>query len=126
MKKNELKKVIKEIVRESLMEIFAEMKLESIVENVVRKNVEFSKPVSTRSMAEVLSPEVSQPSRQELSPERKLIMEKIGVDDSAWNTVYADTIDSDNSIITGEEKPELVSEGTLRQAGLLKDYSKFV
>ena len=52
--------------------------------------------------------------------------EKYGIDDNTWEAFYADTVESDNPVLTNEEKPERVSENVLRQSGLYKDYSRHI
>ena len=137
MNEKDLKKVIKQLVRESLTEIFAEMHLESIVEGVIRKR---TRPVKQKSFSSTLQEQVgaientekAQPvqSKEEL---RRVIREKIGVTDTAWEDIYADTITSGNSVLQDRsvdapdsEHPELVTEEVLRANGMLKDYSRFV
>jgi hypothetical protein len=131
VKKSDLKKVVKQLVRESLVEIFAEMRLETIVESAVKKHVSSAPAVAPqrRSITEVLGPDEvpaqPKPSKEEL---RAQMMDKLGIDDAEWRAIYADTADSDNPVLTGDDsgKPELVSESALRQSGLFRDYSKFV
>lgn len=126
MKKSDLKKMIKPLVRECLTEIFAEMKLESIVEGVVQKAAPSRGPSVRDAMGVKPQPQVVQEQRQaEISEEERkdMLKRRLGIDENEWRAMYEGTqpLDEDD---TG--KPELVSESTLRQSGLMKDYSKFV
>jgi hypothetical protein len=124
----QLKQLIKKYVRESLMEIFAEMKLETIVENAVRKEVS-KRPESTR--AAVIPEAVQRPVRPApkapAAPSRREIMERLGIDESTWQTYYADT--EADPIVTGEASDVgvEVSESALDRLGVFdKDWSAFV
>lgn len=124
MNKKQLKTMIREMVKESLLEIFAEMKLETIVEHEVRKQKELNIiPERTNKINKVT--QSSQPSRAEL---KQTLKEAIGISDDLYSDIYSDTVGSENPLLNGteNEKPELVSEDTLRQCGLMKDYSRFV
>lgn len=129
MKKSDLKKMIKPLVKECLTEIFAEMHLETIVEGVVNKR--HKKPHNSRhslnGLPSVLEEAPSQPPEISAEEKKAMIMEKLGIDDQVWSNIYSDTADSENPVLTGEDKPELVSERDLQSSGLLKeDYSKFL
>jgi hypothetical protein len=129
MKSAELKKLIKPLIRECLTEIFAEIQLEKIVEGVIAEQMK-ARPRSSKSFSEEVLVEHKEPVRQEpTSEERKeMMMERLGISEQEWRTMYSDTAESDNPILSGDDsdKPELVSENVLRQSGLYKDYSKFV
>jgi hypothetical protein len=127
----DLKKIIKPLIKECLLEIFAEMKLESIVENVVQKHQ------SNYSIAEqVIERPMVKPAKK--SVDKRSLMKAIGVDESTWANIYDDTLNSGNQILSEAgrnsapksemtfDDTELVSESILEQAGLLKDYSKFI
>jgi hypothetical protein len=127
----DLKKIIKPLIRECLLELFLEMKLESIVEGVVQKQQGTVQAVEQKTVQ-------AQPVRRSTANKRSL-MEAIGVDESTWANIYDDTLKYGNSILNERTAPqngvqqqgsfddtELVSESALEQAGLLKDYSRFI
>lgn len=129
----DIKKIIKPLVKECLLELFAEMKLESIVEGVVNKQQLTNQ--STAVIVENRQQQVQQPIRQK--PNKRSLMEAIGVNENTWNDVYADTLKHGNSILKdsgGASTPtapnyddtESVPEAVLENAGLMKDYSRFL
>lgn len=128
MKSQDLKKLIKPIIRECLTEIFAEIQLEKIVEGVIAEQMK-ARPRS-KSFSEEVLVEHKEPVRQEPTPEerKQMMTDRLGISEQEWRTMYSDTAESDNPILSGDDsdKPELVSESVLRQSGLYKDYSKFV
>ena len=129
----DIKKIIKPLVRECLLELFLEMKLENIVENVVRQQQKDNNQESSR----ILVSEAKEiPVIQKNKPNKHSLMEAIGVNENTWNDVYADTLKHGNSILNNKDTTttvapnyddtELVNESVLKQAGLMKDYSRFV
>jgi len=119
MKKTELKKMIKPIIRECLTEIFAEMKLESIIEGVVRKtSTQVPKSISKPIAEQRVVPTVNEKEK------REILKRKLGIDENEWATFYQDTVPTSEK----EEftKPEKATEQQLRDAGLFRDFSKFV
>jgi len=132
MDKKELKKVIKQLVRESLSELFLEMNLETIVEGVVKRSMKqvrpLSRPAPRLSVQEPIMESVRQPidDKEEM---RDRIKKLVGTEDSEWASIYQDTADHGHSVLDGaggDTNPELVSEATLKQAGLIRDFSKFI
>lgn len=133
MNSRDLKKIMKPLIRECLTEIFAEMKLESIVEGVVQK----SSPLRGSSLGATLNSftESETVENQRLTEERvaakveitgaekkDMLKRRLGIDENEWRAMYQGT----EPISDEDDGPELVSESALRQAGLMKDYSKFV
>lgn len=125
MKSKDLKKMIKPLIRECLTEIFAEIQLEKIVKGVMSEQ-SIRKPASRSFTEEVLAESV--PSQVTAENRKRQVMDKLGISEEEWRTMYSDTDESDHPILSGDESdsPELVSENVLRQSGLLKDYSKFL
>lgn len=140
MEKRELKKVIKEMVRDAMTEIFAEIQLESIVKKVVNENKTVSSPRPTRSgpslreasqvpLNESVEPQQARPVQPPAPKfDKDALRAKIGIDEDTWKNIYSDTAESDNPVLTGEQggNPEFVAEEDLVEAGLMKDYSKFI
>lgn len=130
MQKSELKVLIKQLVRESLTEIFAEMRLESIVEGVLKKH-------QSVVLSEDAEEEPIRPTRpkEDSSVKKRRLMEALGGEEM-WNNVYGDIEESNpilsNRSASGAPVPgavdgtEYVKEADLREAGLFKDYSRFV
>jgi len=126
VKSKDLKKMLKPLVRECLTELFAEMKLESIVEGVIKKSSLTRGPSLSEALGRESQSQVVQEQRQvELTTEEKrdMLQKKLGISDDEWRSMYAGTEPLDENDSGG---PELVSESVLHQAGLMKDYSKFV
>jgi hypothetical protein len=128
MKKKDLKRLIKPMIRECLAEIFMEMNLETIVEGVVRRQIKTRPhaPLMTESVIPEAAPAPKPPASSQ--DQKKLMRERLGISEEEWKTMYSDTAESDNPVLTGDDNgnSELVSENALRQSGLYKDYSKFV
>lgn len=142
MDEKALKKIIKQLVRESLTEIFAEMKLENIVETVVSKKVpmrtapapapqpKVAPKLSVREALNMSEETVRQPASQpDAATRRRVMMEKLGVNNDMWKDIYADTASSDNPILEGDQSPqdrEEVPASILESMGLMRDYSKHI
>jgi len=143
MNKASLKKVVKEMVRDSITELFAEMHLESIVKKVVsegsaatRRTPKHRRP-TLREASQVpfdaplpdAPPAPSAPAQASNGLNKEGLRERMNIDEDVWRDIYADTAESDNPVLTGEEgggSVETAPEGELRKAGLMKDYSKFI
>lgn len=135
MDKKDLKNAIKPLVRECLTEIFAEMQLEKIVENVVTKTLpkQREEVVPEFSMKQTASERLPVTKVASSVNKRKLIEEKLGVNDEVWKNIYADTATSANPILESNNNSaenvadtELVPESVLESMGLMKDYSKHI
>jgi len=129
----ELKEIIKHYVRETLIEVLAESKIQTIVESAI-KNVqapaELELPRS--SYAEIISPK--KPHSSLVSNRKNRVLDELRLPPSAWASVYEDTANSGNSILSSDRhhadaspEVELVSENTMEDMGLMNyDFSKFI
>ena len=114
--------MIKPLIRECLTELFLEMKLENIIETVVHKK---KRP----SFKDAMAPAPTKQSAKSKEAARKIMTEdikkRLGVDDSVWETVYADV--GDNSVLGDDQSgAPVVPEAALESRGLFEDYSRFV
>lgn len=133
-----IKPLIEGMVREALLKIFAEMKLETLIENAVNKQQRNSQAAATVMSENIQASKVSRPSVPK--PNKRSLMEAIGVNENTWNDVYADTLKHGNSVLTAPEASPMSSTpqaggfddredapvSALEQLGLIKDYSRFV
>jgi len=126
MNKKELKSMIKEIVKDCMAEILVELKLETIIENAMTRSSSDRLPLKQQLNETTQKPQVIQKSTLD-------IRKRLGVSDAEWKAIYSD-ISPDSSILKESksqtsnplDSAERVSEKQLSQAGLFKDYSKFL
>jgi len=129
MNKKELKSLIKEVVKETMAEMMLEMNFGNIIENALSKGM-FSAPVVQKTQLNE-SPRELLP--QKVKPKTDL-RKKLGISESEWKNVYADIAESDSPILSenrenpadSQPKPPEVSVNDLAEAGLYRDYSKFL
>lgn len=128
MNKKELKGLIKEVVRECMAEMLMELKLENIIESAMSKMTVSAPSVSSRNLNEEVALVTSKPKS------KTDLRKKLGVSEAEWNAIYSN-VDTSNPIlsenrsadpISSQPKPPEVSANELAEAGLYKDYSKFL
>lgn len=141
MDKKELKSLIKQMVRESLLEVFAEINLSKLVENAVskklsnvsRKNVveaveDKSQYSLKKQLVEQKETTQDSPSLQEQKQKvREELHKKYGISKDEFQMIYGN-IAENNPILTDAkvDDQEKVSESTLLNSGLMRDFSKFL
>jgi len=123
MDKKNFLKILKPLVKECLSEMCIELVAKQIVEASLRKNADIF--TSTSNSSSVLSENtVNKP-----KVDKDAIKRRLNIDESEWESIYSDTLNSDamKTFMSNEkENKELVSESSLHQLGLARDYSKFI
>jgi hypothetical protein len=127
MDKKELKRLIKPLIKELLTEIFCELRLETIVENIIKKTGTQPRLIEEKKVYAEQIQQHSQMSKEEL---RAKLLDKVGASSDEMRSIYTDIIDKGHPVLDGNNmtrpEPELVPESVLREAGLLRDFSKFI
>jgi hypothetical protein len=132
--KKDLKKIIKEYVRQCLKEILAEQFIENVVKDVISENfLQASRPSSFKdSVLQENNTENVEQSKEEMEERKKMILNKVidGGEVNPYASIFEDTLNSNNSILTegknDSDRQEIVSEAALRESGLFKNYDKFL
>ena len=126
---NKIEMIVRHYVKRFLSEALIDF--DKLVERKVQEKIDYlslmqesKSPVEYRTvMEEQVVPQSS--SRKRITPEM------LGITDETWKNIYDDTLASNNPILgessyTDEppaDRPELVPESVLRNAGLMKDFS---
>jgi len=147
---NKIEKIVRHYVNKVLFEVAGN--LDELVEQKVKLQVErrlqlgdllrehTQEPRS--DLHEVFEGQSVKETTPTLTPmstpkKRKLSAADLGISEDTWKSVYADTMQSDNPILTEEhipqpgetpppDRPELVSESAMEQFGFMRDFSKHV
>ena len=132
MNKKELKSLIKEVVKETMAEMMLEMNFSNIIEGALSKGL--SVPVAAKTQLNEEKRNITEPLRYATPPTKPKtdLRKKLGISENEWKNVYADIAESDSPILeenngaNSQPKPPEVSVNDLAEAGLYKDYSKFL
>ncbi len=133
MKPQELKQLIKVYVRECLTEVLAEKFIQNIVQEAVVEGLKGAKVIQEAPQ--------SQPQRVQRKPnvvQREHVsvaedasenaLKKLGVKDPLMESIFRDTLQSNNPLVTGQEASGVeVPESALEKIGLFnKNWDKFI
>ncbi len=134
MKPEELKKMIKGYVRECLTEVLAEKFLQTIVQEAVVAGLKGAKVIHDAAAPEVRA---SAPQQRRSIPATRTpltedsghkALKNLGVKDPLMESIFKDTLQSNNPLVTGEEASGVeVPESALEQIGVFnKDWDRYI
>jgi hypothetical protein len=128
MNKKELKGLIKEVVKETMAEMMLELNFSNIIESALSKDTNHQQSARSQ-LNEAPRQQLQQTSQKPKTDLRK----KLGISEQEWQNVYADIAEGDSPILSeasnpvdSQPKPPEVSVNDLAEAGLYRDYSKFL